>query len=153
MKKFSRILSASLMSAAMLTTSTLSFAAPMVSTFAAETGSATVKFVPDTQVFRELTPEEKLEKNIYWTGFSDENLLQNVQTKDGAYEVEILNNNISSEGNIFSLAISYKRGFDLKANVPFEICWDVNASNDGYIYVQIGRGDRDVWRNGVAVCF
>jgi endoglucanase len=129
-KKFGKALSASLVSATMLTTATVGFIAPMSASAGNMLGQSTF----DDGV------------GLPWHTCETNPAKQTFEIADGSYNVTIVEND--GPESRWDLQLRH-RGLTIQAGHTYKVHWEVNASTSGELYTKIGdySGKVEVWHN------
>ncbi|MGN0621543.1 MAG: glycoside hydrolase family 9 protein [Porcipelethomonas sp.] len=128
-KKLVKAVAASLMTAAMLSTTVATFAPMSVSA-----GNMLGQSNFDEGV------------GLPWHTCETNPAKQSFELKDGAYIVKIINNK-GPEGR-WDLQLRH-RGLKIQSGHTYKISWEITPSDDGYIYSKVGnyKGDIEIWHN------
>ncbi|MBR3969974.1 MAG: glycoside hydrolase family 9 protein [Ruminococcus sp.] len=128
--KISKAIVGSLMSAAMLATAVTSVIAPMSASAGQQLGQT--DFTDGT--------------GLPWHTCETNPAKQKFEIKDGAYHVEVVNEN-GSDGR-WDLQLRH-RGLKIEAGHTYEISGEVTCDKAGYIYAKVGNyaGNVELWHN------
>ena len=137
MKRIGKIASASLLAAAMLTTSTVAFIAPM-------TASA-------GQMLGETTFDKK---GLPWHTCQTNPASQTFDISNGSYNVKIVNPGGKARGGESRWDLQFRhRGLKIQSGHTYKLHWEVTASNAGNLATQIATLDGSttvVWHNNAS---
>lgn len=134
MKKISKVASAGLMAAAMLTTSTVAFIAPM----SASAGQC-------------LGETDFTKKGLPWHTCETNPAKQTFELNDGKYICKIVNPGGATRGGESRWDLQFRhRGLTIKSGHTYTLHWEVDASNAGDLATHIATLDGEttvVWHN------